>query len=290
MRSHRLVGQALPAIPWIAPLTALDEPDTMNDLRAEITRNDRLTRDTFLMEFRAPEIAAEAVPGQFVMVRTADGTDPLLRRPFSICRTDDRRICGILYRVVGRGTKILSLARPGEALSVLGPLGSGFQLPNPGTNALLVAGGIGLAPLVFLFHRLDRTEREILLGYRSREERIPLGPLGLEGTSLSLATDDGSEGTKGLVTDLLEAKLQREGGRGRMIYACGPQPMLKEVAALTGKAGIPCQISLETSMACGLGACQGCAVSAAHGQGREYFHVCQDGPVFYAEAMDWGRR
>jgi dihydroorotate dehydrogenase electron transfer subunit len=262
----------------------------MIDLRAEITQHDRLTGDTCLMAFRAPEIASLAGPGQFIMVRVAEGPDPLLRRPFSICRTTDRKTFSILYRVVGRGTEILAQARPGEALSILGPLGSGFQLPEPGTRTLLVAGGIGLAPLAFLFHALGPAETEILLGFRSKDEAIPLAPLGLDGASISLATDDGSAGHKGLVTDLLHGRLAGMGGAGARVYACGPNPMLRTVVALTQKTGTPCQVSLEAFMACGLGACQGCAVGASPGQGREYFHVCRDGPVFDAAAVNWGRR
>lgn len=261
----------------------------MIDLKAEITRNDRLTRDTFLMAFRAPEMAARAAPGQFLMIRVTGRLDPLLRRPFSICRTDGQGTCAILYRVVGRGTEILSHVTPGQVLSILGPLGAGFRLPGSGTRALLVAGGIGIAPLVFLFQRLGPGSCEILMGFRSKDEMIPLAPLGLDGTALTLSTDDGSAGQKGLVTDLLDGRLRVTGGTGISVYACGPHPMLKAVARLARSAGVPCQVSLESFMACGLGACQGCAVGASPGRGREYLHVCQDGPVFEAEAIEWER-
>jgi dihydroorotate dehydrogenase electron transfer subunit len=259
----------------------------MFEQNAKIIFNKRLAPETFLMAMESPEIVAEARPGQFVMIRVTSGNDPLLRRPFSICgiRGDDLFL--ILYKVVGRGTALLSKAKGGEKLAVLGPLGSGFDLPKRNANAVLVAGGIGIAPLIFLAQAMDTGKTAFLTGYRSKNEILPLEPFGLDAMETLISTDDGTAGHHGVVTELLENHLAGLSEDPELIFSCGPLPMLKHVTGVTCRRNIPCQVSLETNMACGLGACQGCAVRASSGETRTYFHVCQDGPVFDVEKLDW---
>ncbi len=255
---------------------------------SEIIFNKRVASDTFFMGLRSPRIAADARPGQFVMIKVGQGIDPLLRRPFSICGVSEDDLVLILYRVVGRGTTIICDAREGELLSVLGPLGSGFERPQKGEKPILVAGGMGIAPLIFLATTMKPGSLTFLAGFSSGEEIAAADEIGLSGIYISISTDDGSAGHRGLVTELLKDRLAGFNGNiNPVVFACGPLPMLKEVAAITLDKDIPCQVSLEASMACGLGACQGCAIRRSSEQAMAYYHVCQDGPVFDVNALDW---
>ena len=253
----------------------------------KIVFNRKLALGTFLMALESPEIISEATPGQFVMIRVRKGSDPLLRRPFSICgaRSDNQLL--ILYKVVGRGTALLSDARAGRKLSVFGPLGRGFEHPKRACGSVLVAGGIGIAPLIFLAQTIKPMKITFMIGYRSANEILPMEKFSLDTLNLFISTDDGTAGHHGPVTELLENHLLSSVEKPPMVFACGPTPMLKRVVDLTIKQDIPCQVSKETAMACGLGACQGCAVRASSGHNRTYYHVCQDGPVFDAQRLDW---
>lgn len=258
----------------------------MIDTRVSIRFNEPAAEGIFLMGLEAPAILRSARPGQFVMIGLGEGIDPLLRRPFSICgRTGDDTLL-ILYRVVGRGTAMLSRLKEGAELACLGPLGRGFVLPEDGGAIVAVAGGIGIAPLVGLMQSLNGRPCECLIGCRTLAELVPLDRFQLRDVAVRIATDDGSSGRRGLVTDLLEERLGRKGdGAPSMVCACGPQAMLREVARLAVKASVPCQVSLEARMACGVGACQGCVVGAAAGAG--YLRVCREGPVLDAAGVDW---
>jgi dihydroorotate dehydrogenase electron transfer subunit len=215
------------------------------------------------------------------------GVDPLLRRPFSICSVQEDLFL-ILYRVVGKGTGIMAGAiREGDRLSVLGPLGRDFRVPDGDGPFLLVAGGIGIAPLLFLASTLDAGSLRLMAGFGSAEEIIPVREILGPAVSPDISTDDGSAGYSGLVTDLLEERLGQSGTEEATLFACGPKPMLKRIAVMAETRGMPCQISMEAAMACGLGACQGCAVRASADEERSYHHVCRDGPVFPARAIDW---
>jgi len=257
----------------------------MFELLTEMVSNQRVTDDTWLMGLRSAEIAKAAKPGQFVMIRVRPGPDPLLRRPFSICGVRDDLFL-VLYRVVGKGTNLMTGLREGERMWVLGPLGKGFAVPEKSTSRLLVGGGIGIAPLFFLgqFHREKKVT--FMMGFRSAKDIVSPERITGEDTSFLVATDDGTKGHPGPVTDLLEKLLSKNPGEVA-IYACGPKPMLSKVAEMTMAQRIPCQVSLEANMACGLGACQGCAVKASANSGRSYFHVCKEGPVFEAREIDW---
>jgi len=259
--------------------------ERMFELLTEIVSNQRITEDTWLTALRSAEIAQAAKPGQFVMMRVRTGLDPLLRRPFSICGVRDDLFL-VLYRVVGKGTSLMTELRGGDKMWVLGPLGRGFVVPDKRTRPLLVGGGIGIAPLVFLdqFHREKRLI--FMMGFRSAKDIISPKQITGEGRGFLAATDDGTKGHHGPVTDLLEEHLRKNRGKAG-VYACGPKPMLRKVAEMTRAMRMPCQVSLESHMACGLGACQGCAVKASGNSGRSYFHVCKEGPVFEAEDIDW---
>jgi dihydroorotate dehydrogenase electron transfer subunit len=252
----------------------------------EVVFNKPVARNTFFMGFRSNPMATEAQPGQFVMMQVRSGIDPLLRRPFSIMGVNGDVVL-ILYRVVGRGTAILSEKKPGDSLRVLGPLGRGFVPPQEGVRPILVAGGMGIAPLIFLSLNLARKDQQFLAGYGISTEVVPLDQLGIVGLSPAIATEDGSIGHHGRVTGLLESLLSTSKEIPSAIFTCGPLPMLKAVSRMALGRNISCQVSLESNMACGVGACQGCAVKKAPGFSKPYAHVCQDGPVFDAETLDW---
>jgi dihydroorotate dehydrogenase electron transfer subunit len=252
----------------------------------EVVFNKTVARNTFFMGFRSNPMASASRPGQFVMMQVRSGMDPLLRRPFSICGINGEVVL-ILYRVVGQGTAILSKMKPGDHFRVLGPLGRGFEPPAKDVRPILVAGGMGIAPLIFLSLKLARKDQKFLAGYGVSSEVVPLDQMGIVGLSPSLATEDGSQGFHGRVTDLLESVLSAPDEAPFTIFTCGPLPMLKVVRQMALAQHVPCQVSLESHMACGVGACQGCAVKRRPDALKPYAHVCQDGPVFDADLLDW---
>ncbi len=237
---------------------------------------------------------AEGVrPGQFVMLKASAGYDPLLRRPLGIYGVIGAKggfvLTGrgieVLYRVVGRGTRLLSLKRPGECVDVLGPLGNGFPpVSGKGKGIIFVAGGMGLAPLSLVAKTVNRGV--FLFGARDKSQAaLARGLKGL-GCRVRVSTEDGSVGEKGLVTGLLRQEVSKRS----VVYACGPAGMLKAVARVASEAGARCRVSLERAMACGMGACLGCAVKSAAGHvegNKAYKMVCSDGPVFDSLDIDW---
>ncbi len=255
----------------------------------KIRSNNEIAPGTYLMELLSAEIASDSKPGQFVMIRVEKSSDPLLRRPFSICAVEGSGIVKILYKVVGKGTEILSNKNSGDFLSILGPLGSEFKIPESGQNTILVAGGIGIAPIFFLGQNIKYNNLEFLAGFRTFDEIIKVEDISsVLGFDTSIATDDGSFGYRGRVTDLLEETLKRHQDRSNMIYACGPLPMLRQTVLTAQKYNLPCQVSIEAFMACGLGVCQGCAIKViASEPGQVYQRVCMEGPVFDADNIDW---
>lgn len=258
----------------------------MIDCEAEITFNRPVTRDTWLMGLRRPELAAVIKPGQFVMMRVSSGMDPLLRRPFSVCGVEEDGF-KVLYRLVGKGTAIMTAAKAGEILQVLGPLGKEFILPQENRLPVLVAGGIGAAPLFFLARSMRARKVEFMMGFRSAGDIISFDGPPSPDHNWSISTDDGTEGHTGIVTDLLLRYLEKNKSLALSLFACGPRPMLKKVAETAATHGIPCQVSLESAMACGFGVCQGCAVKASPEGARTYHYVCRDGPIFPVHAIDW---
>lgn len=260
------------------------------DSLVTIDDNRRLGASGYVVSFRSARLAAEARPGQFVMLGFASGTDPLLRRPYTLYRTGrpgrPPDACEVQYKVVGRGTARLASMRAGEPLTCLGPLGRGFEPPPEGRTPLLVAGGIGIAGLLHqaLWLRGAGLEPSLLFGCRTAEDLPLTEGFDAAGVPVRIATEDGSRGARGQVTSLLEPELERGAVE---VYACGPQPMLRAIARMTaGRAG--CQVSVESPMACGFGVCLGCVLPTSRGTGyHRYARVCVEGPVFRAEDLQW---
>ncbi len=232
----------------------------------------------------AGEQRIEGRPGQFAMVRGDWGSDPILPRAFSLVETGERG--AILVRVVGKGTKLLAEMRPGDTLFVLGPLGRGFSAPLDGRHPVLVAGGVGVAPLLFLAEQLAASKVRATFIYGGRTSRdLPLRSRIAAAADLLVTTEDGSLGEEGVVTAPLERVLA--GTSHTQVFSCGPDPMLRAVALAADAADTPCEVALESPMACGMGTCKGCAVEAADGGFR---YVCCDGPVFDALEIFGGAR
>jgi dihydroorotate dehydrogenase electron transfer subunit len=269
----------------------------VQDFTAPVLRNVDLGRGNWLLEFEGGSVAAAMRPAQFFMIGVP-GSDVLLRRPFSVCGLPGTFADGqagavqVLYRVYGRGTKLLASLRTGASLHVLGPLGRGFDAP-PGNDAtiVLVAGGIGCAPFPAFLAELERAGRRATLIYGARTAgEMPLLDWFRERCdNVLVTTDDGSLGTPGLVTAPLEELLRGPDRERLHLYACGPSPMLKAVAKMALASGVVCDLSLEAPMACGFGVCLGCVVPT-HEQADgplSYERVCVEGPVMRAEHMAW---
>lgn len=224
----------------------------------------------------------QAQPGQFVEVAVSATLDPLLRRPFSICRLHADGSWSIVYRAQGRGTALLAKVKPGAAVDMLGPLGHGFTIPDevPQAPVALVGGGVGVPPLVFLADKLRQAgvAPVALLGFASSEHAVCLEHFADLQVPVQVATIDGSLGYKGLVTEVLATMPTQPG----LVYSCGPTGMLRAVAAHCQQQHIPCQVSLEERMACGVGACLSCVCPVRKDGEAEWRwqRVCQDGPVF----------
>lgn len=252
----------------------------------KILRHEPLGPGLYQLTLHASDIAGSASPGQFVNLRVSERVVPLLRRPFSLAEFDpDRGTVTIIYQVVGEGTALLAECRPGQVLSLLGPLGRGF--PTGGTAPLiLLGGGVGTAPLIGVAQAARRAGRSVsaLIGARTVDLLIGEEAMIKAGVMVQVCTDDGTRGVKGFPTDLLEDEIRsRTAGTtyGRPeVFACGPVPMLKVVQDIARRTGTPAYVSLETIMACGVGACLGCSCRLKSGCREIFGKVCTDGPVF----------
>lgn len=257
--------------------------------RATMTHREEVAPGHYLLYLECPEVAEAAEPGQFVHLRVGDGTDPLLRRPFSVMLTEPPRAeLQVLVRTVGRGTEIMASHQEGISYDLLGPLGRGWRLPAADENVLLVAGGVGMAPLMFLADRLrgtvDLPYVRALFGGANDDALVCWTEFAARCEEFTAVTEDGSAGETGLVTEVLEREIARY--RPDRVYACGPDGMLSAVASICASADLPCQVSMEQWMGCGVGACLGCAVPAS---GGSYVRVCSEGPVFDSGEIDWER-
>jgi dihydroorotate dehydrogenase electron transfer subunit len=250
--------------------------------RATVLANERVAEGVGLIVLAAARAAATVAPGQFAHLRIAEGTDFILRRPFSVFRAGGGRV-EILYQVVGRGTRALAEATPGAEMDLIGPLGCGWRIPDGTAHVMLVAGGLGVAPLGMLAERLARSGVAVTLAQGAPSAARLLARDLFEDVCrrTAYATDDGSEGTCGLITTLTPELIAAD--RPDIICTCGPEPMQRIVAAQAAEAGVPCQVSLERLMACGVGACLSCVVSTVGGRKR----ACVDGPVFDAADVLW---
>lgn len=254
-------------------------------VEAKILALEKVAQDTFYAKLQEGSLAERAKPGQFVHIRTIRGLAPLLRRPFSIAGTQpEEGAFHIYFHLTGEGTRLLSCLRTGDRLDCLGPLGTGFELPPLPEKAILLGGGIGVAPLLFLAQQLSRSGHTVTLFYGtpSAAQLIPVERHLLPGATLRLATEDGSAGCRGNVVEIFsKAQEECEGG---WLFSCGPKPMLKALIEKNKRWRLPLQLSIEERMACGIGACQGCAVETASKDveaGKSpYQRVCVEGPVF----------
>jgi dihydroorotate dehydrogenase electron transfer subunit len=264
------------------------------DVEARVIRNTHLSPDYNVIALAAPEIAAVTAPGQFVMVKSGRGGDPLLRRPFSVFEVlrSDGRVEGLslLSKRVGVTTGMLFDAVEGDVVSCLGPLGRPFEPIEPPGEAWMVAGGVGLAPFATLAEALiDRgTTTTLFYGARSGSELFYLDWFEERGIRLVLATEDGSVGDRGRITVPLDRELQRAGSTDLMIYACGPEPMLEAVAHVGARFKRPSQVSVERVMGCGMGGCYSCVIPVrdAHAA-QHYVRSCIAGPVFRGDDVVW---
>lgn len=243
------------------------------------------------LTFRHPVVASEARPGQFVMIKAGLSADPPLRRPFSILATDGGAGTFTLFlKAVGAGSRALAQLVPGEPAQCLGPLGRPFELPSAGTEALMVAGGYGIAPFFMLSRELARMRGagRVFYGGRTRADLQVREPFEALGVPLVATTEDGSLGERGRVTQPLERHL--DAARTPVqLYACGPDAMLHAVARIAEARGLPCQVSLDPWMGCGVGTCLGCVVwiQAADEARARYRCACTEGPVFDARVVLW---
>lgn len=267
---------------------------------AAVRENRRLARDTYRIRFAAPELARLIRPGQFLMLRLPGTTDPLLGRPFALYDTvldaqGQAVAVDVVYLVVGKLTGLLAGLCSGDTVETWGPLGNGFPDLAGSDHVGLVAGGIGQTPFLAYVRELLGTrgyggrparravERaSVYYGVRTAELAAGVEDFRSAGATVHLATDDGSLGFQGFVTQLLEKH-----ERPQHLVGCGPEPMMKALAALAQRWGTPCHLSLETPMACGAGICFSCVTRVRTGDGWDYRRVCVDGPVFDAACLAW---
>jgi len=290
-------------------------------MKSDILNNVFIKERRLLLELSVPASFKSALPGQFIHVRIEDSYDPILRRPFSIhdvceSRKKNRLTLRVLYEVVGKGTELLSQKKPLSEIDMLGPLGNGFDLDKlrVAKKIYIVAGGMGVAPLFFLAKKISETRNTkletrntiVLLGAKTKHDILREKEFKDLGCEVHVATEDGSKGFKGLVTDLLKGLLTspratvpgpkrywagiapsgRNGAGAPLsaaICACGPKPMLAALSAIAHKYKVPAQVSLEEFMGCGLGVCLGCVIRTTSG----YKRICHDGPVFDSSEIIW---
>lgn len=246
-----------------------------------IIRQEEIADDVYSLWLKTEQIAEHAVPGQFIAIYSRDGSR-LLPRPLSICGVDrEDKAVRVVYRVAGRGTKEFSGYHTGRNLEIMGPLGNGFPLKEK--KAMIIGGGIGIPPMLYLAKEL-KCEKQILLGFR--EETFLTEEFRRYG-QVYVATEDGSTGVKGTVLDIIKA----HDLHADVIYACGPMPMLRAVQTYAKEQGVEAWISMEEKMACGIGACLACVCRSRNRDGHTNVNnkrICKEGPVFLAEEVELG--
>ena len=264
------------------------------DIQAKVLRNTQLSKDYNVIALAAPEIAEISKPGQFVMIRPESGTDPLLRRPFSVFevlrRNNSIEGLSLLNKRAGITTELLHEAAVGSVFSCLGPLGQPFNPIHPPAEAWLVAGGVGLAPFVTMVEafKKEKVQTTLFYGARTSQELFYLDWFSERGVKLVLSTEDGSNGDRGRVTEPLERALDSASNIDIKIYACGPEPMLAAVAKLAHQFERPCEVSVERVMGCGMGGCYSCVIPVRDKLGnKHYVRSCLNGPVFSGDEIVW---
>ena len=287
-------------------LSAAYYADDARHFRVNITSNEQIARSTYRLRFECPPLAASIVPGQFVMLRLPHDSDPLLGRPFALYDTvlDAQGMpiaVDIVYLVVGKMTAQLATRPPGSELVVWGPLGNGFSA-SPVDHLIMVAGGIGQTPFLalgreFLGGRQYGTGKRtvahakkvtLCYGVRTKDCLAGVEDFRTCGLDLHISSDDGTAGHHGLVTELVDIILSEDAIESRRIACCGPEPMMEAVAGIAQSRNVPCEVSLETPMACGIGICFSCVVKTEQADGDgDYKRTCVDGPVFDAAKIVW---
>jgi len=281
-------------------------------MRAKILKNQEVSPGYYKMILLSPGVANKGKAGQFIMLRIKEGFDPLLPRAFAIHRiiseregqSDDHSI-EILYQVVGRGTKLMSLMKPEEELYITGPLGNGFTISPSTKKALIIAGGIGIAPMYFLAEELkkENMKTHLIIGGKGEKDILCIEEFLSLGVEIEISTEDGSLGKRGMATGLFRDLIEKEDKnffKDISIFACGPDAMLQNIADLALKNSLNCQVSMEAKMACGIGSCLGCVVktksegSERHSQKNSnqtqmfsYDRVCKEGPIFDVNDLIW---
>ncbi len=263
----------------------------------EVLKNEEIQPQFFLMKIVLPVAFGKPLPGQFIMIRVAGLVEPFLGRPISIYSFSRKKSSSeieLLYRVVGKGTQILSSLISGSAVEIHGPLGGSYKIFPEKENIVFIAGGIGVAPLSMLaqyFCKDAGVEPSCLsfyVGAKTAKEIVCLDKLTELCGNMHVCTDDGTSGQKAFVTRAFQKDIKKYDPANTAIYACGPRGMMKTLAGILAKTGFLCQVSLEERMACGTGACMGCAVAVKDETGKAvYRRVCSDGPVFNLEDVIW---
>ena len=259
------------------------------DTHTIIISNEKVAEDHYLLRCECSEIAQHAQPGQFIHVLISNGAGLLLRRPFTIYTVDDREIT-MLYQIIGEGTQQLSEMPKGTSLHVLGPLGNTFDIENTPEPAILVGGGAGIASLMLLAGALRAHDVQTigLVGGQHQDRLLSVDDLEAIGVTVHIATDDGSVGHHGFVTDILTDMLRKNDLHRPIIYACGPHGMLAAVTKITTEFAVPAQVAMENRMGCAMGVCLGCVCPVRIDANRiEYQRVCTEGPVFNAADIAW---
>jgi len=256
----------------------------MKQFIGTILRNQTLSAGCYELEFTWDKTAGSPLPGQFFTVRISEDTVPLLRRPMAFSAFDEKKgTASMIFQKRGRGTALLAAKQKGDNLDIIGPLGTPFPMPAKGCTALLVAGGIGLGPLLFLAARLRDAGTPAAFVFGCRTKSLVPASAAFSGLLPAICTDDGSAGFKGTAGDYLKS-IESTVDNGTAVYACGPLPLLKACHEFAGRGGCECFVSIEQVMACGVGACMGCAVRSAEGG---YKRACTEGPVFKSKDLQW---
>ena len=258
----------------------------MNQEKAKVIENKKITSHCWRLQFSSKSIAKTAQPGQFLHIKVASyNGKPFLRRPFAVHSVESGGQFSILYKIRGEVTKLMRDLKKDDKVDIIGPLGNGFKLSSQAQKYVLVAGGIGLAPLFFLAKKLLDNKKEVIViyGAGTKNELLCIKELAQFKIQPLLATDDGSKGIKGNVNKLLDKYLTNNQKEEIQVFAAGPKVMIKETTRVCKQAGVDLEVSMDEIMACGVGVCLGCAVKTKKG----YKLACKDGPVFKAEDIIW---
>ncbi|MBF9017084.1 MULTISPECIES: dihydroorotate dehydrogenase electron transfer subunit [unclassified Oceanispirochaeta] len=259
----------------------------MKNFKSKILSQKSIALGYMEMKFSWPEDCETPKAGQFLTIKIQEQPIPLLRRPFALSAyNQEEKSASIIYQVRGTGTEILSSMKDGETLDVLSPLGNSFTMPKKKETPLLVAGGIGLGPILYFARELDKAGYSPILVFGCRDKSLIPDLPPLKNGRIQFCTDDGSEGFHGSSVDYLNC-LDSSELKNAYVYSCGPTGMLKACHNFAVSKNIPSETAMEEMMACGVGACMGCVVELAEGQEKQYARVCKDGPVFQSRIIKW---